>query len=128
MGVLFDVTFLDHLSGDVEHLERLNQLLRTGQIKPSGENCEQMRPVKVLLVTPSVHLTEIAAQHQKDMPYLVQYFVNSLGRDASSCSDLMSYLLFTGKYTSDLIARGYRDADERIDEIEEHLFSDNGTK
>ena len=87
-----------------------------------------MRPLKVLLVTPSVNLTEVAAHHQKDMPYLIQYFVNSLGRDAASCTDLMSYLLFTGKYTSDLIALGYHDADDRIDEIEDYLFSDNGGK
>ena len=62
-----------------------------------------MRPLTVLQVTPSVNLTEIAAQHQNDMPYLIQYFVNSLGRDAASCSDLMSYLLFTPKYTRELI-------------------------
>ena len=60
------------------------------------------------------------------MPYLIQYFVNSLGRDAASCSDLMSYLLFTPKYTRDLIQLGYRDAADRIDEIEDYLFS-NGS-
>jgi len=75
-----------------------------------------------MLVTPSVNLTEVAAQHQKDMPYLIQYFVNGLGRDADSCSDLMSYLLFTPKYTRELIALGYDDADEQIDEIEEYIF------
>ena len=103
-----------------------------GHIKHSGlEGCEEMRPLTVLQVTPSANLTEIAAHHQKDMPYLIQYFVNSLGRDAGSCSDLMSYLLFTSKYTRDLIEIGYRDADERIAEIEEFLYSsdnrnDNG--
>src|ERR1035438_7092005 len=50
--------------------------------------------------------------------YLIQYFVNSLGRDAASSADLMSYLLFTSKYTKDLIEIGYGDADQRIDEIE----------
>jgi len=57
------------------------------------------------------------------MPYLLHYFVSSLGRDAASCADLMSYLLFTSKYTSDLIEIGYRDASERIDEIESFLYS-----
>ena len=128
MGVLFNVMFLDHLATDVEHLERLNQLLRGGYIKPSAvEGCEQMRPLTVLQVTPSVNLTEVAAHHQKDMPYLIQYFVNGLGRDAASCSDLMSYLLFTSKYTRDLINLGYRDADDRIDEIEDYLYSEDST-
>jgi NTE family protein len=38
----------------------------------------------------------------------------------------MSYLLFTSKYTRDLIEIGYHDADERIDEIEDFLYSSDG--
>jgi NTE family protein len=124
MGVLFNVMFLDHLATDTEHLERLNQLLSNGHIVDSGmQGCEKMRPLKTLLITPSVDLSHLAEQHQKDMPYLIQYFVNSLGRDTSSCADLMSYLLFTSKYTRDLIRIGYGDADKRIDEIEAFLYS-----
>lgn len=124
LGVLFNVMFLDHLATDIEHLERLNQLLSDGQISPNGVNgCEKMRPLEVMQVTPSVNLTDVAARHQKDMPYLIQYFVNGLARDAASCSDLMSYLLFTAKYTRELIDLGYHDADGRIDEIEDYLFS-----
>ncbi len=124
MGVLFNVMFLDHLATDVEHLERLNQLLISGHITQLGiEGCERMRPLTVMSIAPSVNLTDVAARHQKDMPYLIQYFVNSLGRDADSCSDLMSYLLFTPKYTRELINLGYHDAEARIDEIESYLFS-----
>ncbi len=124
MGVLFNVMFLDHLATDVEHLERLNQLLSGGQINQSGiEGCEKIRPLRPLLITPSVNLSELAEQHQRDMPYLIQYFVSSLGRDAASCSDLMSYLLFASRYTTDLIEIGYHDASQRIDEIEDFLFS-----
>ena len=82
-----------------------------------------MRPLTTCLITPSVDLSQLAEQHQRDMPYLIQYFVNSLGRDAASCSDLMSYLLFTSKYTSALIEVGYNDASKRIDEIESFLYS-----
>jgi NTE family protein len=124
MGVLFNVMFLDHLATDVEHLDRLNRLLDSGQIGQIGiEGCERMRPLKTFLVTPSVDLSELAGQHQKNMPYLIQYFISSLGRDAASCSDLMSYLLFTSKYTSALIDIGYNDASKRIDEIESFLYS-----
>jgi NTE family protein len=87
------------------------------------EGCEKMRPLATLLLTPSVDLSQLAEQHQRDMPYLVQYFVNSLGRDAAACADLMSYLLFTSKYTSALVEIGYDDASKRIDEIESFLYS-----
>jgi NTE family protein len=127
LGVLFNVMFLDHLATDIEHLERLNQLLSSGQISQSGiEGCEKMRPLTSFLMTPSVDLSQLAEKHQRDMPYLIQYFVNSLGRDATACSDLMSYLLFTSKYTSALIDIGYNDASKRIDEIESFLYSSEG--
>jgi NTE family protein len=124
MGVFLNAIFLDHLTTDVEHLERLNQLLAGGHISQSEiEGCERMRPLRSLLITPSVDLSRVAQQHQKDMPYLIEYFVSSLGRDADSCSDLMSYLLFTSKYTNALIEIGYSDASKRIDEIEQFLYS-----
>src|SRR5580704_8292829 len=64
MGVLFNVMFLDHLATDVEHLERLNQLLKTGQITPSDkEQAERMRPLASFVITPSVDLSELADQH-----------------------------------------------------------------
>ncbi|MBZ5685278.1 MAG: patatin-like phospholipase family protein [Acidobacteriia bacterium] len=124
MGVLFNVMFLDHLATDIEHLERLNHLLENGHIvQPDVEESEKIRPLETFVITPSVNLSELAGQHKKDMPYLIQYFVGSLGRDLASSSDLMSYLLFTSKFTRDLIEIGYHDADERIDEIEDFLYS-----
>jgi NTE family protein len=131
MGVLFNVMFLDHLATDIEHLERLNQRLTAGRtIQPGIEGYDKMRPLKSLLMAPSVDLAQVAEQHQRDMPYLIQYFVNSLGRDAASCADLMSYLMFASKYTQALSDIGYADAGRRIDEIESFLFSseDGGTK
>jgi len=125
LGLLLNAMFLDHLATDIEHLERLNELLSCGQIDPA-EGCEKMRPLTSLLITPSVDLSELAEEHQRDMPYLIQYFVNSLGRDAASCADLMSYLLFTSKFTRALIDIGYNDAGKRIDEIESFLYSSNG--
>jgi len=124
LGILFNVMFLDHLATDIEHLQRLNKLLDGGQFDQNGNSgCERIRPLRSLLITPSVDLSDLAAQHQKDMPYLIQYFVKSLGRDAAACADLMSYLLFTSPYTRALIEIGYRDAHERIDEIETFLYS-----
>ncbi|HTS51497.1 MAG TPA: patatin-like phospholipase family protein [Bryobacteraceae bacterium] len=127
LGVLLNVMFLDHLAADVEHLERLNELIRMGRIGSAGKDGpEKMRALRALIITPSVDLSKLAAQHQKDMPYLLSYFMSGLGRDAESCADLMSYLLFTPRYTNALIDLGYHDADGRMDEIEDFLFSSGG--
>ncbi|MGA9642180.1 MAG: patatin-like phospholipase family protein [Terriglobales bacterium] len=124
MGVIFNVMFLDHLATDIEHLDHLNQLLNDGHINQLGiEGHERIRALGTLVMSPSVNLSDLAQQHQRDMPTLIHYFVSSLGRNASSCADLMSYLLFTSRYTRDLIEIGYRDASERIEEIEEFLYS-----
>ena len=121
-----NVMFLDHLATDLEHLEHLNQLLNDGHINQLGiEGHEKIRSVGTFVITPSVNLSDLAEQHQHDMPSLVRYFVSSLGRDAASCADLMSYLLFTPAYTRDLIEIGYFDASERIEEIEDFLYSSN---
>jgi len=124
LGILLNVMFLDHLATDIEHLEHLNQLLTDGHISQLGiEGHEKIRPLGTFIISPSVNLSDLAEQHQRDMPALIQYFVSSLGRDAASCANLMSYLLFTPKYTRDLIAIGYHDASERIEEIEDFLYS-----
>jgi NTE family protein len=124
LGVLLNVMFLDHLATDIEHLEHLNQLLNDGHINQLGiEGHEKIRPVGTFIIAPSVNLSDLAEQHQKDLPSLIHYFVSSLGRDAASCADLMSYLLFTSTYTRDLIEIGYFDASERIEEIEDFLYS-----
>ncbi len=122
MGILFDAMFLDHLTSDVEHLERLNQLLRVKHLQDDIGGCEQIRPLKTMLIRPSIDLSRVAEEHRKDMPYLIRYFVSSLGREAASCSDLMSYLLFTSQYTNALIDIGYKDAGRQIDEIEDFLY------
>jgi len=125
-GLLCNVMFLDHLATDIEHLERLNELLDTGQLRKSSNGSGKMRPLRTFYIAPSVNLSDVAAEHRTAMPYLISYFVNSLGRDADSCSDLMSYLLFTPEYTNALIDIGYHDADERIDEIEDFLYATDG--
>ncbi len=123
-GVLFNVMFLDHLSTDIEHLERLNELLAGGRMRqPLADGSKEVRRVAVLAVTPSVDLSSVAEQHQGDMPYLIQHFIGGLGRDTASCADLMSYLLFTSKFTRALVEIGYEDAGKRVDEIEAFLYS-----
>ena len=51
--MIFNVMFLDHLATDIEHFDRLNNLLREGKISQAGiEGCEKMRPLATFLITP----------------------------------------------------------------------------
>jgi hypothetical protein len=73
------------------------------------------------------HFAGTAFGDAKDLPYLIQYFIKSLGRDVASCSDLISYLLLTSQYTNALIEIGYSEAGQRAGEIEQFLCaSDQG--
>ena len=52
---------------------------------------------------------------------LVRYLLDGLGTPDAQSADLMSYLLFDAAYTRTLVDIGYRDAGERIGEIEAFL-------
>ena len=81
IGVLFDVMFLDHLTADIEHLDRLNRLLSEGHIEQSESlKHERMRPLRYLMIAPSVHLSEVAHHHRRHMPPQIKYFIDGLGR------------------------------------------------
>lgn len=56
------------------------------------------------------------------MPRSIRYLMDGLGTPDAQSADLMSYLLFDGAFTRELVQLGYRDAGQRIDEIEAFLI------
>jgi len=80
--------------------------------------------VTPLVVSPSEDLAMVAQRFAHRMPRLVRYILDGLGTPDAQSADLMSYLLFDQAYTRALIDIGYRDADARIDEIDEFLRAD----
>jgi NTE family protein len=123
-GVFMNAIFLDHLDSDLDHLQRMNEVLlaharpvSAGGPAPS----EPMRHVTPLVVSPSEDLAMVAQRFAHRMPRLVRYLMEGLGTPDAQSADLMSYLLFDAAYTRALIDIGYRDASERIDEIEAFL-------
>jgi NTE family protein len=124
-GVFLNAIFLDHLDTDLEHLRRMNELIRAygadhGGAAPAAGAVvsEPMRIVTPLALSPSEDLALIAQRFAHRMPRLVRYLMEGLGTPDAQSADLMSYLLFDSSYTRALIQIGYRDASERIDEIE----------
>jgi NTE family protein len=122
-GVFLNAIFLDHLDTDVDHLQRMNELIVAyrGDADRAVSVSEPMRLVSPLVVSPSEDLALVAQRFVHRMPRVVRYLMDGLGTPDAQSADLMSYLLFDGVYTRTLIDIGYRDAAARIDEIEEFL-------
>jgi NTE family protein len=133
-GVFMNAIFLDHLDTDIDHLRRMNELLaarqvavratpdRDGDGDANGANVpEPMRAIEPLVVSPSEDLALVAQRFAHRMPRLLRFVLDGLGTPDAQSADLMSYLLFDAAYTRTLVDIGYRDAGERIDEIEEFL-------
>jgi NTE family protein len=125
IGVTLNSIFLDHLDTDFEHLNRMNELLRSygGQATIPSKTLEPMRTIDPFVINPSEDLATIAEAHGHNMPKVLSYFMEGLGTNRSQSADLMSYLLFDSSYTRALIDIGYKDAHARADEIEAFLAS-----
>jgi NTE family protein len=99
--------FLDSLSTDIERLTRVNKTL--GLLPTDVANRTPLKPIKLLVISPSQRIDEIAAQHARDLPRSVRTLLSALGATEASGSSLMSYLLFEANYTRELIRMGIAD-------------------
>jgi NTE family protein len=126
-GVFFNAIFLDHLDADVEHLRRMNTLIEhqleddAADGESPADAVEGMRPIDALVISPSEDLALLAQRFAHRMPRLVRFMLDGLGVPDAQSADLLSYLLFDSTFTRTLVDIGWRDADARIDEIEEFV-------
>jgi NTE family protein len=118
-GVFLNAIFLDHLDADLDHLERMNDIVRAGRGGPPTS--EPMREIEPLVVYPSEDLAELARLHERRMPYMVRRILEGLGAPDTQSAELSSYMLFDRAYTRALVDLGYRDDAKRGDEIESFL-------
>jgi len=123
-GVFLNAIFLDHLDTDLDHLRRMNDLTgaHTGLNGYSSAPAQPMRRIVPFSLGPSEDLALVAQRFAHRMPRLLRYVLDGLGTPDAQSADLMSYLLFDAAYTRTLVDIGYRDAGERIGEIEAFLF------
>jgi NTE family protein len=125
-GTTLNAIFLDHLDTDLDHLNRINELIKayhTDSI-PNPAIKEPMHEVSPYVIHPSVDLAEVAELHGHRMPRFVRYLMEGLGTSRSQSADLMSYLLFDSHYTRELVEIGYKDASDQIDQIEHFLLAE----
>ena len=110
-GHLFSSAFIDGLEGDIEHIERVNELLRVipeSTLKAEGIH---LRPIETLVISPSKALNKIAGRKVRYMPRSVRFFLRATGGTAKmGGATTASYLMFERPFINELIELGYNDA------------------
>jgi NTE family protein len=113
--------FLDSLAVDVERLQRINRTLEL--IPPEKRTESNLKPVELLLISPSERLDEIALRHANQLPFTVKKLLQVMGSSskngAAQNGALMSYLFFESVYTQELMALGRSDARAKTAEIQQ---------
>jgi NTE family protein len=129
-GVFLNAIFLDHLDADLDHLQRMNELVATYERDHHGRDPgprqglrEPMRIIEPFVLSPSEDIALVARQFENRMPAVIRYLLDGLGTPNSESADLMSYLLFDAGFTRALVDIGYSDAERRIGAIEALLCS-----
>ena len=111
--------FLDALAVDVERAERINHTLAL--IPPDALGGTALRPLQLLVISPSERIDAIAARHVQALPHVLRRALGHPAQpapsEAAQSSALASYLLFDGGFTRELMALGRADTLARGAEV-----------
>jgi NTE family protein len=118
-GHALNSIFLDSLMVDIERMERINRTVKLIPPDKLSDSTIQLRPVKVLFITPSQPLERIAARFIHELPATVRFILRPTGALNRSGSNLASYLLFEESFCRALIDLGYQDTISRESEVKE---------
>jgi NTE family protein len=123
-GHLLNSIFLESLDADLERLQRINRTISLIGTEDREKTQLQLRPVEVLMISPSDDLGEIARLYARHLPRPVRFLLRGVGVHNRSGTSLLSYLLFEKPYCRRLIALGYADTMQRKAEVLKFLGVD----
>ena len=121
LGVIINALMMDTVEYDIDRLMRMNKLVAS--VPAEFQDQLPLKEIDYLAIQPSADLAELASQHFKRLPGMIQYLIGGLGSQ-SEASELASYLLFEPAFCAYLVELGRQDAHARRDEIEAFLFAD----
>lgn len=120
-GHALNSIFLDSLNVDIERLQRINRTISLIPPERLRQVGLPLRPIEVLVISPSQPIERIAGRHVHDLPRAVRYLLRGVGAMNRNGSNLASYLLFEAGFTRAAIGLGYDDTMARADEVRAFL-------
>lgn len=117
IGLMMNSIFIDALDKDAITLERINRLVKELPARKRND----MRPVELLQIRPSVDLGRLAHEYEEEIPNAFQFLTTGLGTGETESPDWLSVLLFEPTYIDRLLDIGYHDARHQHDRIAQFL-------
>lgn len=110
VGHLFNSAFVDAMESDLEHLERMNQLLKLIPEERRLAEGIYLRPVENMVISPSLPIDNIAGRNIRYLPKSLRFFMRATGSTAKGGgATAASYLLFSQEFINELIELGRTD-------------------
>ena len=110
IGHLFNSAFVDALESDLEHMQRMNELLQLIPEEVREKEGIILRPVNNMVISPSYPIDGIAGRNVRYLPRSLRFFMRATGSTAKGGgATAASYLLFSNEFIAELIALGRED-------------------
>ena len=118
VGHLFNSAFVDAMESDLEHLERMNQLLKLIPEAQREQAGIYLRPVENMVVSPSYPIDGIAGRNVRYLPKSLRFFMRATGSTAKGGgATAASYLLFSNEFIGELIDLGREDTLAQAEQV-----------